>query len=294
MLTSNISERYLYSFYLLGLSSYNPRNNLPAKGFALFLKSIPSICFALIIFLSGVSSFDQFTSGMVNLNDCLQVVYIMLMVFTGLMAFKRSSFLRGDSKYIWEYLVNLENLISKRYQLNIDFNRFIYVYKRKVICMLLVFSSLAAIKIFHRMDSKNYVRQIGALNLVFITLVVNFYTLFHVDLFNFIFETINKHAMMTIELNECDIFVDEKKYNFSQQIIQHFHILKLFHFKLWKTVQFLNDDLGGILTLLIIQNTNTSIQTFYWIIVELYEDDLTQNIRILSTYCSFFLNKLML
>lgn len=284
MLSSNIFGRYLYIFYLFGLSAYNPRNNLPVNGFAIIRKSMPSMFFVLIILLSGVMSFDHFTSVKINLNNCLHAIFVLLMVVTGLTAFKRSSFLRGDTKYIWKYLLNLETLILKRFHLDINFTRFVVVYNRKLICMVFLLSCLAAFKFYHRIDASNAVRQIGVINLTLITLGVNFYTLFYIDLFNFIFETINKHTMMNIDLSECDnIVIDVKNSNLSEQIIQLFQILKLLHFKLWKIVRIMNYDLGGTLTLLIIQNTNTSIQTFYWIIFELYEDDLTQNIRIIST-----------
>lgn len=282
MLSSKMSERYLYWFYILGLSVYNPRSNGSSKDCTFIRKSIPSICFLLVTILNGVSSFDQFASKKVTLNDCLHAVFIIFMVITGIMAFKRSSFLRGD-KYLWKYLIDLEQLISNRLQIDIDFKKFVGCYRRKLICMVLVFSCLVAFKFIHRIRPGNVIRQIGALNLLLITLGVNFHILFYVDLFNFTFETINQHTLKIIETTDTDTFiVNVKKVNFSEQIVHRFQILKLIHFQLWKIVKLMNSDFGTVLTLLIIQNTNTAIQTFYWIIVELYEDDLSKNIRIIS------------
>lgn len=282
-------EKYLYWFYLLGLSSYNPHDTAPAKGLALFRRSIPAMCFMFVTSLNGVFSFNRFGQKKISLNECLHGVFSLLMIFTAVMAFKRASFLRGDTNYTWKYFVNLETLILNRLKLEINFERFASNYNQKLIYSTFLFICLLAFKIFHRITVMNAVRQIGALNLTLITLGVNFHILFYIDIFNFVFETINQNALKTFEPSgQTDTFIiDVKKVNYSEEIVQLFQMMKLIHFKMWKIVQVMNQDFGATLTLLIIQSTNTSIQTFYWIILELYEDDLSKNIRILSMYYQY-------
>lgn len=285
MLSSKISEKCLHCFYLIGLSCYNPYGADPVNRCAVFCQSIPAIGFLLIGFVNSGFAFNRFAQKQIDLNECLYAVNILLMVVTVIMAFKRSSFLRGDTKCIWKYFVNLEALILNRFKLELHFDQFIGNYIRKLCFSLLLFTCLMLFKIIHRMNAYNAIRQIGALNIFLTTLLINFHILFYIDVFNYIFETINKNALKTIEINQTDAFVIEvKRVNYSEQIIQLFQMMKLIHFKMWKIVQVMNQDFGATLTLLIIQSTNTSIQSFYWIILELYEDDLSENIRIISMY----------
>lgn len=197
MLSSKTSEKFLYCFYLLGLSGYNPYGVAAAKGFALLRQSIPAICFVIFTFLNGGFAFNRFAQKNINLTECLHAVNTLLMIITGVMAFKRSSFLRGDTKCIWKYFVNLEALILNRLKLHINFDQFIGTYIRKLCFSMFLFTCLLTFKIFHRINALNVVRQIGALNLFLLTMGINFHILFYIDIFNYIFETINQSALKT-------------------------------------------------------------------------------------------------
>lgn len=279
-----MSERYLHWFYILGLSVYNPRDSSgsSSRNCGCIRKSIPSICFLSITFLSSIVSFDIYSRKKVTLNDCLHAFYIIFMVTTGIMTFKRSSFLRGDTKYIWKHLIELDHLISSRLKLDIIFKKFHSIFMRKLLSIMFFFGCYVSFKVFHRMSAGKAIPQIGALTLILMTASVNVHNLFYIDLFNFIFRTINLHTLKCIEAAQSDTFIVDE--NFNERIVQLFQMLKLIHFKLWKINKLINSDLGWVITLLIIQNTYTAIQEIYWIIVELYVDDLTKNIRIFSMY----------
>lgn len=285
MLLSKISEKYLYIFYLFGLTVYNPHDKDFLKSNQLIKISISTICLILFTLTNGILSFDFFGKKMASLNDFLYVIYVTLMVSTGLMAFKRSTFLRRERQYHLKYF-DLEELLLNRLKLEIQFEKFINAYKKKLIWMVFFFSSLVVIKLIHRTNLENIFRQIGVLNLSLITLGVNFHILFHVDIFNYTFKAINLRASKLIETNQSDEFViDSKKLKFMcLKITEYFKILKAVHFKMWIVRRIFNKDFGAVFILLIIQNTNTAIQTVYWIILELYEDNLAENRRIISMY----------
>lgn len=246
----------MYWCYLFGLSVYNPRASDTSKGCASMWKSVPSIGLLLVILLSGVLSFHRFMKEKITLNDLMHAVFVIFMIITGIVSFKRSSFLRGDTKFSWKYLIDLEKLISNRLETDVDFKRFFGIYTRKVVYMLFLFGCLVAFKFFHRINIKNAIRQIGTLNLQLITLAVNFHALFYIELFNFMFETINEYTLKHIAYSEADIFiVNVKNSDLGERIFHLFQVLKLIHFKLWKIVKIINGDFGTMLTLLIIQNT---------------------------------------
>lgn len=282
MLSSKTSDKYLYWFYLLGLSVYNPRDTKPSKGCTLIRKSIPSICFLLITILSASLSFDLYVKRSITLNDCLHSVYLMFTLTTGFMVFKRSSFLRGDTKYIWAYLIDLDQLTFNRLKLDVNFKKFTHIYKRKLLCMIFFFGCYLAFKIFYRMLVGKAIRQLGALILLLITLGVNFHILFYVELFNFIFQTINQYTLKKNLSTQTDAVIVDV--NFNEKTVHLFQTLKLIHFKLWTCVRLINSDFGATLVLLIIQNSHTAIETFYWIIIEFYEEDILSDMRIISEY----------
>lgn len=286
MLQSKFSERYLCWFYWFGISVYNPRNNSPSKGSELIPKFVPSTCFLLTILVNSFLSFDILTKNAIHLSDYLHAMFVISMLTTGITAFKRASFVRRDTKCVWKSLLELDLLISNQLKFDVNIKKFLVAYTRKLICMILVFSCFVAVKFLHRFSAGKMVEQIGALILLLTTLVINFHLLFYIDLFNFIYKTINEKILKSIDLSQMDPFIiDVKKTNFSDQIIDLFKMLKLLHFELWEIVRVINNNFGTILISIILQNTNTVTQTFYWIIVRLYEDDLSKKIRIISMYC---------
>lgn len=283
---SKLSKKYLYFFHLIGLSVYNPRDSDNSKDCAIsFRKSIPALFFGTFVLLNGILSFSRVPSKNVALNDFLHALFILFMIATGFVAFKRSSFLRGDKKYIWKYVIDVEFILD-RFRIEVNFEKFSRIYIKKLILMMFFFVCLVIVKFLSRIYSKNIVWQVGALNLSLITLCVNFHTLFYVDFFNFIFESIIHHTLKAIEkCDHEDYIVEVKKINDHKEIVQLLRALKLIHFKMWKIVKLLNSDFGIVLTLLIIQNTNTVIHTVYWLIIDLYKvEDFLAITRSLSMY----------
>lgn len=59
---------------------------------------------------------------------------------------------------------------------------------------------------------------------------------------------------------------------------------KLTYYKLYEISELINDNFGWIIVSLMMQNANNAVQPFYWVIVELHEDDIPSNLRILSKY----------
>lgn len=282
-MSSHICEKYFFYFHLLGLGYYNPHtNDANSNGFAQFRKSVPAICLLSFAVLNSVLSFHKF-ARLSSLTNFLYAVFIVLKLITVLVAFKRASFLREDTKLTWKYLINLEVLIKNRLNLEIHFQKFSKRYRGKLFCVMIFFIGWFAVKVFYRLNSTNTIRQLAVFNLTLITLGINFHILFYVDLFSFFMETINQRTMNFITSDQA-LISDHNHLKLSEKIIHLFRILKFIHFKLWKIVQVMNDDLGSVLTVLIINSANTSILTFYWIIIELEQDDWSVELHLMSTF----------
>lgn len=240
--------------------------------------------------MSGYESFR--TKKDLTFDNGIYTLFLALMLLTATTVFIHSVF-KSDPKNIWKNFLDLEQTIIRRLGIEIQFDEFNRKYLHKVCCALFVFSWLCTVKFASRINANNLWQQISGLMLLVVVLLPNFHVLFYVSLFNYIVRLINQQLVKLID-PEGQIFQKNKDKktaaNLGQQIAKHFKILKLIHYKLWEIVQLISAEFGIILILLMISNANTSIQTFYWVIVELYEDDLRTNLRIMSKYVSDYLD----
>lgn len=288
-MSSKICENYFHYFYLVGLGHYNPRERAYLTSyFDIVRKSVPSLFLLLFTILNMVLAFQQY-SRQSSLTNFLYTIFIVLKSVTALVAIKRSSFLRNDNIFIWKHLQNLEKLLKNRLKLNINFQKLSIRYKEKLFYILIFFSCWIIVKIIYRFRSeKDFMRQIAVVNLTLITVGVNSHTIFYIDLFTFFFETINQRIVKFSESDQANVFVIfEKQPNINFNVLHVLRMVKLTHFKLWKIVRILNDDIGSILTVLIINSSYTCVLTFYWIITDLQEYHWSTESHIMSMYVFF-------
>lgn len=283
-MSSNICEKYFYFFHLLGVGYYNPRENLESGCCAQLRKSVPTICLLLFAFLNSVLSFHEFRVRS-SLTNFLYTVFVIVKFSTMLVAFKRSSFLRRDTKFVWKYLLTLEVFLRNRLKLEINFGKCVKRYNGKLRCMAVFFGIWMAVKALYRIDATNVVRQLAIANLTFISWGITCHVILYIDLFSFFMETINRHTLKFIETdpaNSC--IINDKPLNLNEKITHLFQMLKFIHFKLWKIVKILNNDLGSVLTVLVINSAYTSVLTFYWIVIELDNDGWFLRLHIISMF----------
>lgn len=289
MKLKTLFDKYLHLFFLLGVSPDKPRIKSSTIEQHVIIKCyniLPSLCFIFVAWSSGYYSFDGFSKNDLTFDTCIYAISIALMVLSATIVFKHSSFLRdqeSDPQQIWKSFLDLEENVEQKLHIEISFNEFNRIYVKKLSYIWLTFGSLLAIKFAHRITMENIWRQTAVLILLFLAILANIQVLFYVCLLNYIMGLINRQSFKIIDDNSnVKSFV-----HCGRQIFEHFKILKLLHFKLWNIMQLISGNYGGIMISLMIHNANISIQNFYWIIVELFEDDLSQNIRIISNFQYF-------
>lgn len=285
-MSSKICENYFHYFYLVGLGHYNPRERTYLTSyFHIVRKSVPSLFFLLFTILNIVLAFQQY-SRQSSLTNFLYTIFVVLKSVTALAAFKRSSFLRNDIIFVWKHLQNLETFLKKRLKIDINFRKLSKRYKEKVFYILIFLGCWIIVKIIYRFRSeKGFIRQIGVVNLTLITVGVKCHVIFYIDLFTFFMEKINQCIIEFTDNNEANIFVIlGKQPNLNCDVLHVLRMVKLIHFKLWKIVRILNDDVGSVLTVLIINSSYTSVLTFYWIITDLQDNYWSTELHIMSMY----------
>lgn len=290
-MSSKICKNYFHYFYLVGLGHYNPRERTYlTSSFHIVRKSVPSLFFLLFTILNMVLAFQQY-SRQSSLTNFLYTIFVVLKSVTAFVAFKRSSFLRNDNIFVWKHLQNLEQFLKNRLKIDINFRKLSKRYKEKLFYILLFFSCWIIVKIIYRFRSeKGFIRQIAVVNLTLITVGVNCHVIFYIDLFTYFMETINQRIVKFSDSDQANVFVIfENQPNVNCKVPYVLRMVKLTHFKLWKIVRILNDDVGSVLTVLIINSSYTSVLTFYWIITDLQDNYWSTELHIMSMY--FFFEK---
>lgn len=285
---SHLGDKYLFRFYQFG-QSVNPSvisnttDNAPEN----FIHScsrfscqvLPSLCFCIVVITVALLSFHNFSLIHINFDNIIYCVFISCAFTTSLMALQQTPLFSNQSNNLWTALTNYEDFVWQRLQIKMTFGDFCQKYHLYASISGCLFFALMLAKIVFRIDETNYIRQVAALILIFSTLMINFQILFYVSLFAYMIEFINQHIVDVSCEIECGSDAER-----SRKFTATFRSYKLVYYKLWEISQLINETYGWIIMSLLMQNANNTIQPFYWVIVELHEDDIPSNLRILSNY----------
>lgn len=298
MLGNSVTRVHLKFFFSLGLSAYDPNEcSFKTTDFgASCRKRLPPFGYLIVATISGLMSLHNLstrtTQPKTSFDNCIHVIFVILNVMTATLVFKRASpGAQHNWKRIWKCFGELEKLISDRLQIQIDFKTFNYHYLFNICLMVLVFGALATTKLIH---ARNLMRVIGGIVLQTLALLAIFQILFYVSFFNFILFSINhfvERIPFTNNNNTSDQFNNDIKFykNMERETLFYFERLKFVHFKLWEIIQLINDNFGGILSVLLISKSNTAIQSCYRVVKQLCEDDfLSTNFRTIGNIFGFW------
>lgn len=218
-------------------------------------------------------------------------IYVFLMLLSVAMVFERSIISCGNVQSIWNHFTELEQLFSQRIPIKMNYREFNQQYALNIFLIFLCFSSLVAIKLFYRFNGDSADRQIGVLILHLFALLSIAQILFYVSFFNHVLLSINRHIIKIVENYLSNRFIEE---DIGTKLMEQFQLLKIIHFKLWQIIELINSDFGAITAVLILEKSNQGIQTFYWIIIDMCEDDLYSDWKILSKKNFFFFNSILM
>lgn len=102
--------------------------------------------------------------------------------------------------------------------------------------------------------------------------------LFYLNLFDFMMQVANRNLSNSFKCDSGGIF----KVKYEKKSTADIETYKRLHYKLWQISKMINLNFGWILVSLSLQNLSNLLNPIYWIIIDLYEDDLTQNLQVLS------------
>lgn len=275
---ASVANKHLFIFFLLGQTSFNPRaTNSPRALISQLFFYLPSAMFMATTYATGIFAFYGIAISQLSFDNAIYCLFIVNTVITSTTMIRQNMFFDNTMKTIWSSFEALEQMATLRLKFQMSFNEFRVTYARKIRIIVTFFMALVTIKIFIRVSYKNYIRQMCSMLLVLLTLLSNFQILFFVSLLTHIIKQINQNVyhLFQNKIQEIDCWN-------IKVFVESFKNFKQLHFKLWEITYLLNEKFGWILVSIMLQNINNVIQPVYWIIVELHEDDIPRNLRILS------------
>lgn len=275
---SPLSERYLFIFFLLGHSSFNPYAS--KSGLWNKLNAIPSTIFLIVSTVLSVFSlvfqylFDKFHTRTVDkVISCLFIVSAFVSCIAILM---RSALFNKKIPNLWYKFQVIEEFANRRRRQKMCFRPFIQSFFRKV-CIILAFYILHVyVKVVYRFSSNDMVNKTSVLTLQFITLISILHVAFYVDLLTYIVAAINENVNFAFQREIFDL----SNWNM-KNVMENFRLYKHAHYLMWDISQFINQHFGWVLLSLLLQNFINIIYSAYWAILFLHTDDVTDNQRIL-------------
>lgn len=282
---SQLGDTYLTRFFQLGLSSVSPTEvatTHTAQASQRLWRCclvMPSIRFIIVTVAASLLSFNNFSLLQINFDNTIYCVFIACAFATCAMTLRQTPLFNNQSQCLWLAIINYEQFVWERMQIKMTFGAFRRRYGWCVWISVFLFFALTLAKIVYRMDHTNYVRQIAALILIFATVLIGFQILFYVSLFASMIEFLNQH----ISAHACGVSECETSDERSRKLTATFKSYKLVYYKLYEISQLLNENFGCVIVTLIMQNAINTVQPMFWIIVELHEDLIPSNLRIIST-----------
>lgn len=278
-----VSKKYLFIFFILGQSSFNPHSNTDKKSFFFkFLHFLPSVLFILLTYATGVTCFYGFRMTDMSVDKVIYAIIIITRLVTCTILMQRTPFFDTQMKVLITKLVKMEYFASHGLRFQLSYIVFDRNYCQKVRIILASYVTLVCAKFLTRVSDINYVRQISALFLLLTTTLAILHILFYVYLMKCVIAQISRNVVNMFHRKIVQIQEFKEWKNLIS--VENFRNFKQAHFKLWELTDLVNDQFGWILVTLVLQNMINTIQPVYWIVVELHKDDLSSNLRVISNY----------
>lgn len=282
---AHLGRTYLTCFYLFGQSSISPRITSRAisieaskRGLcSRALEVVPSLCFAVTTLAVGYVSFHKFTFVSSTFDLIVYSLFISSALSTCLLVLHRTPTFGHRSQHLWMKFVQCEHYFLHRLQHKMTFDHFRRRYNWTIFVMLACFSLMLVTRFTYNLrdhDCCSVKRHSAALTLIFVTMLADFQILFYIKLLGNMLENVNQHIVEIFSVIDCG--------QRSRRLTATLKVYKVVYYKLYDISQSINDYFGWILVSLVMQKANGTVQSFYWFIVELYEENVFAYPPILS------------
>lgn len=284
METTRMAKKYLYPFFILGQSSYNPRQKstvkIQAKKMFPFSHYIPSTIFFIVTVAIGVASTDGVSANEFNLNYAIFWVFIGGKMVTCITVLMCTPFFDNKLKDLCSQFVALEQYCNDVLHANWSLRPMERCYWLDVTVIYTLFVIRSVIKAIYRERNTTSLRHLAAYTLIGLSNIAITHIIFYVSLLNLSIVNINRCLS---ESHECGELRDTTNTaNQVDAIYRKIEIIKCLHQKLWRIVNGIESNFGWMLVTLMLQTMNNILQPVYYIVVYTNTDNIREELRILS------------
>lgn len=272
-------DRQFYNFYILGLSSYNPRAAPSNGGFQKFLPAIVLLLLATVLaILSFLFAHNVFVSQ--NYTNIMCYLFVFLVFITILAAAARSICCSRDLEVIHTKFQAVEVLLRNSFAIDINSRNLVKQHGQKRAVMVLT----ALVTWFSKclLDTKKTDMWIESAfqSQLILTLLINFHALFHIGVLRFYSSIFNGN----IDDDARQMVTDLVDYS-PVETVDRLKIYKRIHFQLCDCADWINGYFGWNLVNLFVFNFFLAIYHIYWIFLYAQEDVSMNKFRIMRKSC---------
>lgn len=273
-----ISKKFPYAFYILGLSSFNPTtknifNNcqkLPAMILFIFVLIFTlAACAAQYFLYSHKQIFKTFT----------EFLFIFTKTITCIAVIAHSFCPKSNTIELWQKFQSIEKLYQIQFNKTLHYKIFNQLYFRDVYIIFGIHLVQIALKLKLCLGLNDVMLKSTFSALISVVLASNCHILFYVKLLAHIMKLTNKQFRHSNNMSALRFAAWNQ-----QHFIDKFHRFKQMHYLCWNICEKINQHFGWILVTLIVQNSIDIVHTVYWIVLYTDGEGLWGKYKILRKY----------
>lgn len=281
---TELSQKFPYIFYLLGLTTFNPFSRQVSN----HCNKISVLILTVVIVLATTATFiaqciEHSLQSLVIINVAA-VSFVVTELITCLAIIYKAFAPRQLFERLWHQLRAIEKLYAFKFNENMDFKRFHRNYLCEFCAMVCINLVHIIVNIAFNYGIYDIIVKFMTLVLFTVALMTVFHMLFYVRLLLHFMQLFNERFATTNpnDFNGSAIFRLGAWQ--TTMLIANFKYIKQVHFLLWDISVLINQQFGWIVVLLFLQNSFDSVHTVYWIVWYLDRNEDWAKTKLLSKY----------
>lgn len=288
-------QRYITLIFLFGQSPFYPRYHRSSirSGIGSELKKkepnhlfqfvhlIPCIIYVIYLIFIITICINVITRK-ISFSYGVYSFFVLCKVVTCVMVLKCSPLCSNSLKKLWHQFEQLEQYARTVVKDEWLWRECERKYLQKSLLVMVTFMSRPIAKFFARGELFSLNKTFLTYSLVFISNITILHILFYVHLMNFILEMINWSLSNSFKCGNNGVFKVNSGAHIDKKLLADIDVIKRFHYKLWQICKLINLNFGWIMVLLVLQKMSNTLNAIYWIIIDFYEDDVGENLQVLS------------
>lgn len=267
-----IAHRFLYLFYVAGMSACNPRANSPVETWKTRMIQFVPTCFYLTVIVAiGIiteyahlrlqifpDTMDTLVTHILILSECI-------LNFT---VVGQTILVRRNYNKLLHIYVELENYMNVRFGCPVRFEKFQRVIYNVTIVLLIPFVVTWMVRKIIGSFAVNVTAENGLLMSQFVAIIVHLHAIVHVKLLNFYFTFATdglKSKVAPVSATRTNDTFDLTPTQGHNKGFNQLRQLKFIHFKLWEISMIINRIFGWSIAAMIFRNWVEVAYSAYWI-----------------------------